>query len=108
MNEIIIKTQIIMSLTGLAHHLCLNEFPERIFGMLGDDPRRAEKIVHGIAKEYICNAEANVAIKTLEYSYVDSPDIRYAMVYFTAVLSGTARELLKVVGEEHHLFKADK
>lgn len=108
MNQIAIETEIPVSVGNLTHLLGRCAYPETVFDLLEDDPRDAERIVHGNAKEFIRKAEANVAIKSIEFAYVDCKNVKHAVAYFAAVLSGEPGELIKVVGDGKFFLRIDR
>ena len=108
MNQITIETEIPVSVQEIAIRLGQNGYPETISDLLADEPKTAEEIVYGKAKEYIRHRMAIITIKSLEFAYVDRTNWKYGIAYFTAVLSGMPGELTKVVGDGKFFLRVDR
>jgi hypothetical protein len=108
MNEITIKTEIPLNTGYLAQLLGHYENPEIIFDLFRKNASDGEKIVHNLAKDFIRDVEATVSIRSIEFAYFDCRNITYGLAYFTAIISGTGEELVKVVGDGKLFLRYDR
>lgn len=99
-NEMIVKAKLPLPVYAIAHRLGRCICPESLIGILEENPAEVEENVGIIIKEVIRIAEADVRIRSLRFSHVDSKNPDSALAHFTIVFSGKREELGKVFGED--------
>lgn len=99
-NEMVVKAKLPLPVNAIAHRIGKCECPVFFIDLLEENPAAVEENIGIIIKEVIRIAEADVRIRSLKFSHIDSKNVDAALAYFTVIFSGRREELGKVFGDE--------
>jgi hypothetical protein len=71
---------------------------EEIIDLLDNHPKNAEASVKKMASDFIIEAKADVSIKSIAFTEMDSDNLNHGAAYFSVILKGTKEELEKIAG----------